>query len=164
MIVTELNGIVTISNKKFIQQPAIISTLDVLKDDSIIPFVNPDEVMYGGSFLSGTKHIFNNLRKYATKDNARKVINVGKTLDPFVEMVAPRLHGAYDGALSWADKLVGEGLCTKADIKRMKAGKYNEKHFKDMYLNGGNVCGGNNIGGKLLPKSKLKQRALDYDI
>ena len=69
-------------------------------------------------------------------------------------MIAPRAHGAYKTAVSWADKLIGQGY-SKAQIKKMIGMGYTEKDFKKM-CNGGNI-----VGGKRAPKRQIRDRIYD---
>ena len=153
VVLTDVQGIMTISNGKIIRQDSPISSMDVLNSPEADQ-VDAENLVNqtGGSFFSGAKNVYNHLKKY--KPQAKKAIQVAKAIDPAVEMIAPRAHGAYKTAVSWADKLIGQGY-SKAQIKKMIGMGYTEKDFKKM-CNGGNI-----VGGKRAPKRQIRDRMYD---
>ena len=111
--------------------------------------------MYGGSFMSGVKHIYSkaqNLKKY--KPYAQKAVSFGKAIAPAIETIAPRSKPILDKGLDVASNLLGMGY-TKAQIRKMM-NDYSPKDLKKM-------VSGSIVGGKGVSKNKLRQRMMDYD-
>ena len=105
--------------------------------------------MYGGSFISGFKNVFNKAQKL--RPYAKQAIKLGKELAPVVNTIAPRAGPAWSKGIDFADELLGEGY-TKKELVFMKKAGYKKRDFREL-LEGGNL-----VAGTLLPKDRLRRR------
>ena len=105
--------------------------------------------MYGGSFISGFKNVFNKAQKL--RPYTKQAIKLGKELAPVVNTIAPRAGPAWSKGIDFADELLGEGY-TKKELMDMKKAGYKKRDFREL-LEGGNL-----VAGTLLPKDRLRRR------
>ena len=159
-IVFDMAGILTLSVSQALTQMGIVTPDDVLGAEDFKEMSSEYlERVYGGSFLTGLKNVYT--KAQMLKPYAKKAVKFGQMIAPVVETMAPRVGPLYNKSLDLASELLGNGY-SKKQIAEMRAMGWTDAHFKKLLKGGGNMVAGNAVGGKCIPKSKLKQRISNY--
>lgn len=147
-------GMMINNNGQILIETGDVSQLDIINSDVVtkVPYDMCRDYLSGGMYgygpLDKLKSGFEKLKDFGKK--AKPYVSKGskivKELSPYIQSISPRVGNVTEAAADFVNQLLGQGY-TEDEIYSLVQSK---------------VGSGLMVGGKKMPKDKLKMRAIKY--